>query len=304
MRTVYARLSERATAFSQSSQYGIWIMIIAMLLFPSVDVLAKMLSKSLSPVQISFLRVACQALFVLAAARTLPRLLYPGALTARLLLCAALVNTAIIFMIWGLAFLPVANAIALFFIEPLLLMLLSALLLKEKSSALRYVLAAVGLLGAMIVIRPNWQLYGWPAVLPMCSALFFALYLLLIRTTRERISATQAQSFISLAGTAMLGTLLWLGQGTDLAVVSWHHIAASDYSLILLLGFFAALTHWMMGKAFTLNQANVLAPFRYLEIISATALGYLIFNDIPDAMTWLGTAIILGSGIMLMRLDK
>ncbi|MEH6444658.1 MAG: EamA family transporter, partial [Oceanospirillaceae bacterium] len=115
----------RAKTFSQSSQFGIWIVVLAMLLFPSLDVLAKLLAKTLSPVQISFLRAICQALFFLVVMRTLPRFNYPLKLTINLLLCAVVMNTGIIFMVWGLIYLPVANAIALFFVEPLLLMLLS-----------------------------------------------------------------------------------------------------------------------------------------------------------------------------------
>jgi drug/metabolite transporter (DMT)-like permease len=213
-------------------------------------------------------------------------------------------NTGIIFMVWGLIYLPVANAIALFFVEPLLLMLLSSIILKEKSSLLRYLLAFIGLVGAMVVIRPNWQLYGWPAILPICCALCFAFYLLIIRSTRDQVSTTQAQAYISLSGTLMLAAVLYFGQSFEIPVLKWNDIVPADYTLILMLGFFATLTHWLMGKAFTLNQANVLAPFRYLEIISATALGYLIFNDIPDLLTWVGTAIILSSGLMLMRLER
>lgn len=294
----------RAKVFSRSSQFGIWIVILAMLLFPSLDVLAKLLAKTLSPVQISFLRALCQALFFLVMMRTLPKLNHPPKVALNLILCAVFMNTGIIFMVWGLIYLPVANAIALFFVEPLLLMLLSSVILKEKSSFARYLLAFIGLIGAMIVIRPNWQLYGWPAILPICCALCFAIYLLIIRGTRSQVSTTQAQAYISLAGTSLLGLALYIGQGFDIPVLKWNTVVPADYSLIFLLGFFATLTHWLMGKAFTLNQANVLAPFRYLEIISATALGYIIFNDIPDLMTWVGTAIILSSGLMLMHLDK
>lgn len=300
----YNRVNTRARTFSHSSQFGIWIVILAMLLFPSLDVLAKLLAKTLSPVQISFLRAACQAIFFLVMMRGLPKLIYPPKLSLTLILCAACMNTGIIFMVWGLIYLPVANAIALFFVEPLLLMLLSSIILKEKSSFVRYLLAVIGLIGAMVVIRPNWQLYGWPAILPICCALCFALYLLIIRGTRSQVSTTQAQAYISLVGTILLGLVLLFGQSFDIQVLKWNTVIPENYTLIFLLGFFATLTHWLMGKAFTLNQANVLAPFRYLEIISATALGYIIFNDIPDLMTWVGTAIILSSGLLLMKLDN
>ena len=275
-----------------------------MLLFPTLDVLAKLLAKTLSPVQISFLRVFCQGLFFVVMMRGLPRLRYPIKLTINLLLCAVFMNTGIILMVWGLMYLPVANAIALFFVESLLLMLLSSVILKEKSSATRYFLAFIGLVGAMIVIRPNWQLYGWPAILPIGCALCFAVYLLIIRSTRTEVSTTQAQAYISLSGVAILGLVLYAGKSLAIPVLKWNPVVPENYSLILMLGFFATLTHWLMGKALTLNQANVVAPFRYLEIISATALGYLIFNDIPDMMTWVGTAIILSSGLLLMRLER
>ncbi len=294
----------RVKTYSESSQFGIWIVVLAMLMFPSLDVLAKLLAKTLSPVQISFLRVVCQALFFVVMMRKLPRLNYPIKLTINLLLCAIVMNTGIILMVWGLMYLPVANAIALFFVEPLLLMLLSSVILKEKSSPIRYLLAVIGLVGAMIVIRPNWQLYGWPAILPIGCALCFAVYLLIIRSTRSQVSTTQAQAYISLAGTLILGLVLYVGKNLTIPVLSWNPIVPENYSLILLLGFFATLTHWLMGKALTLNQANIVAPFRYLEIISATALGYLIFNEIPDFMTWVGTAVILSSGLMLMRLER
>lgn len=111
-------------------------MILAMLLIPSVDVLAKLLSKDLGPVQISFLRVAFQAVFMLAAIRGLPRLIHSAALTKKLLIASLLVNLAVTSMVWSLVTMPVANAVALFFIEPLLVMLLSSLLLKRNQHRL------------------------------------------------------------------------------------------------------------------------------------------------------------------------
>lgn len=303
--TQASRFSQRFNlARTGNPQHGVWIMMIAMLLIPSVDVLAKLLAKELSPVQITFLRVAFQSLFVLAALRSLPTLIHPTALTLRLLMSCLFINAAIISMVWGLTHLPVANAIALFFIEPLLLMLLSSLLLKERSSPVKYLLVLIGLIGAMVVIRPNWQLYGWPSVLPMLAALFYALYLISIRSTRSQLPSSQAQAYISLAGTLLLGAVLLLGLGNSLQLMEWATIQPAHYTLILLLGFFSALTHWLISSAFSLTKASVLAPFRYLEIIGAATLGYLIFNEIPDLLTWLGMSIILLSGLAVLYLER
>ncbi|MCV6590314.1 MAG: DMT family transporter [Marinobacterium sp.] len=303
-------LSNRLSARQDShAQGGIWIMILAMLLIPSVDVLAKLLSTDLSPVQITFLRVAFQSVFMLIAIRRLPRLLHSFPLTRKLLLCCLFVNMAVIFMVWGLAYLPVANAVALFFIEPLLVMLLSAVLLKEKSTPIKYMLAVVGLSGTLVVIRPEWQLYGWSSTLPMLSALFYALYLITIRTTRNKLSTAEAQAYISLVGTVLLAALLLAGPlltglGQTIPLLNWGDINSHHYGFIVLLGFFSALTHWLISTAYTLSPASMLAPFRYIEILGAAALGYLVFNELPDALTWLGMAIILGAGLAIVYLER
>lgn len=293
---------------TEDVQRGIGLMMLGMLLIPGVDVLAKLLSDALSPVQITFLRVMFQALFMLIAIRGLPRLRHDRALTGKLWLCCLFVNLAVILMVWGLAYLPVANALALFFIEPLLVMLLSALLLNERASPIRYLLAVVGLGGALVVIRPNWQLYGWPSLLPMASALFYALYLISIRTTRSRLPSAEAQAWISLAGTLLLTAVLLAGtvltdRGWSLPLLNWGTIEPHHYGLIVLLGFVSALTHGLISTAYTLSPASLLAPFRYLEILGAAALGYLVFHELPDALTWLGMAIILGSGLAIVYME-
>ena len=297
----FSQFSERHRTHQQS---GLWIMILAMLLIPSVDVLAKLLSKDLAAVQISFLRVALQAVFLVVAIRGLPRLIHSTPLTGKLLLASFLVNMAVTCMVWSLVTMPVANAVALFFIEPLLVMLLSSFLLNEKSTPIKYLLAMIGLAGAMVIIRPNWQLYGWSSVLPMLAALFYALYLITVRTVRSQLPTSEMQAYISLVGIMIMGAVLVVGQATEVEVLQWSSIQSAHWYLLVMLGFFSALTHWLISTAFSLSKATTLAPLRYLEIISATALGYIIFDDYPDLLTWVGTAIILGSGLCLVYLDK
>lgn len=297
----FSQLSEHKKDHQQN---GLWIMILAMLLIPSVDVLAKLLSKDMAPVQISFLRVALQAVFLVVAIRGLPRLIHSTSLTGKLLMASFLVNTAVTCMVWSLVTMPVANAVALFFIEPLLVMLLSSFLLNEKSTPVKYLLAMIGLAGAMVVIRPNWQLYGWSSVLPMLAALFYALYLITVRTVRTQLPTSEMQAYISLVGILIMGAVLIVGQTTEIEVLQWSSIQSAHWHLLVMLGFFSALTHWLISTAFSLSKATTLAPLRYLEIISATALGYIIFDDYPDLLTWVGTAIILGSGLCLVYLDR
>ncbi len=283
---------------------GVWLMVAAMLILPAVDVLAKLLSQDLSPIQISFLRVTVQAVLLMIVMRKLPRLHYPWPLTRRLVIAACLVNMAITAMIWALAYLPVANAVALFFVEPLLVMLLSAVILREPSSLVKYMLAFTGLVGAMIVIRPNWVLYGWHTLLPVCAALCYALYLVQIRALGGQIAAVPLQAYLSLVGAVLLLLTLLIGQSSGIKELSWLSVSAAHWRYILALGAVSALTYWLISWAFTLSQASVLAPFRYLEIIGATMLGYWVFDEYPDALTWVGSGVILVSGLAVIFVDR
>ncbi|WP_417593893.1 DMT family transporter [Oceanospirillum sp.] len=289
----------------QNNQSGLIIMILAMLLVPTVDVLAKILTQSLGPVQVSFIRTLLQTLLVMlillqspAGAGSLRRLTL--ALKIRLSIAGVLISTAITFMMWSLKELPVANAIALFFIEPLLLMALSGLILKERTPWVRYLAAIVGLIGAMVVIRPNWQLYGFSAVLPMLAALCYALHFIVIRKCRDHLQPLQIQAGTGIAGILFLGLLLIAGNHTEEAVLHWSHLQSNHLPLLALLGAVSAISYLMINVAFHRSAASTLAPFQYLEIVSATFLGFLVFSEYPDTLTLVGTGIILGAGLFVI----
>ncbi|MEF8834248.1 MAG: EamA family transporter, partial [Halofilum sp. (in: g-proteobacteria)] len=139
------------------------LMAVAMLLVPGLDAIAKTLTATLAPAQIAWGRFLFQTLAIL------PVLWFSGRRirTSRPLLHGArglLLASALLLIIWAFQYLPLANAIAIFFVEPLILTLLSAAFLGERIGPRRLAAVAVGLIGALIVIRPNWTLFGWTAV--------------------------------------------------------------------------------------------------------------------------------------------
>jgi len=293
----------------QSNQSGLIIMILAMLLVPSVDVLAKILTQSLSPVQVSFIRTLLQTLLILlilgrssAGLKSLSGL--TSELKLRLGFAGILITSAITFMMWSLKELPVANAIALFFIEPLLLMVLSGLILKERTPWVRYLAAIVGLIGALVVIRPNWQLYGFSALLPMLAALCYALHFIVIRKCRDRLQPLQIQAGTGIAGILFLSILLILGSQNEEAVMQWYTLDSTHLPLLALLGAVSAASYLMINVAFHRSAASTLAPFQYLEIVSATLLGFLVFSEYPDSLTLVGTGIILGAGLFVIAHEQ
>ncbi len=292
---------------------GMMLMLGASLILPAMDAIAKLLSAELAVGQVAFLRFALQFFLLLPAALMLNagwrqfRNLHRRAL---LKLCIAGVSAAaaITCLYWGQAHMPLANAIAIFFAEPLLLTLISALVLKEKVGLRRYVAVVVGLCGAMLVVRPNWTMFGPVAVLPLLAALFYAVHLATLRSITASVGGLVVQVISSGVACLFLALLVWGGNFYPMELFNWKIPTQSALWLLAGMGVLSAASHMMITLAFKHTPASVLAPFQYLEIFSATILGYYLFGDFPDLLTWLGTAVILGAGCYMFyaesRLNK
>ena len=279
---------------------GASMMIGAMLIAPGLDVIAKLLLDRLSPAQVAAGRFIVQTL-VLAPVLMRPgisRRPAPGHALAGLCLGAALVclNNALTVM-------PVANAIAIFFVEPLILTALGALVLKERIGWRRVAAIAVGLVGALVVLRPNVAEYGATALFPLATALFFAFYMLITRAMSRHRRGGAGLQFWSGAFAAMALVLAALAEGAvaEGPRVGLFELNGREWLLFAGLGALAALSHRLIVLALTRVEAGIAAPFQYLEIVSATLLGWLVFGDFPDALTWAGTAIIVGAGLYVFH---
>ncbi len=287
-----------------STEKGMGIITLAMLLIPGMDAIAKLLAPALSPAQIGCLRFAMQTLLLAGFMMRDRTGLAIRPVLGQLMLSGLWIATALTFLFWGLTYLPLANNIAIFFVEPLLLMLMSAWFLGEKVGRHQYGAVFVGLLGALIVIRPNWEAYGWVTVLPLLAATFYAAHMATLRHLSGRISGLASQFWSGVFACLFLVLAMLVGNMSGFEQLEWRPNIAAHWQLLLLLGVLSALAFGLINAAFKRAPASLLAPFQYLEIISATALGYLLFGDYPDAITWLGTAIILGSGLYLFQRER
>jgi len=290
-------------ARQRNVEKGMALMALTMVLVPGIDAVAKLLSATLPPGQ-----VACGR-FVFQTAILLPLMLLtrrrirsgqPGVHAARGVLLAG----AILLLFWALKYLPIANAIAIFFVEPLVLTLFSAVFLGESVGLRRLGAVGVGLVGALVVIRPNWAAFGWPAVLPLGTAVCFAGYLALTRHSAAAEEPLAMQLWAGLFAALALGVTVAIGAGLDIPVIAVTWPGAREWGLLVLLGLLSALGHVMLAFAFRYAAAGILAPFQYLEIISATLLGVLLFGDFPDPMTWAGTAVIVAAGMYVFVRER
>ena len=278
---------------------GMVLMAIAMLIIPGIDVFAKLLTPTMSAGQIVWFRFFVQSLLIT------PMILYlklwhvpPGTLglqISRGILLAA----ATVFFFAALKDLSIAQAIAIFFVEPLILTLLSAVFLGEVIRIRRILAIVIGFIGAVIIIRPTFFNVGLPALYPLGTALCFALYLMVTRKISNQVHALQMQWMVGISATLFLTVLLLIGEATGMAVFQASTPEGINIIWVLCLGLVATIGHLTLVHALRKAPASVLAPFQYVEIIGATVFGYLVFGDGLDMPTIIGVSIIITSGLYL-----
>ncbi len=281
-----------------SPSWGILFMVTGTMIVPVMDAIAKFLGDSLSPVQITWGRFLFQ--FILMGVAIIPllgvRALWPkrpGIHAVRGILLAI----ATTFFFFSLQALELANAIAIFFVQPMILTLLAMLFLGEKIGWHRKGAVLAGFLGALLVIQPGSDSFTPAALLPMCAAFFFSCYLVVTRSVAN-IDHPLIMQFASGFGAAVaLSLVLLAGLLTDSP--QWTPVLPDlmQWFWLMLIGLIAAVGHLLVVIAVNRAPASLLAPFGYVEIIAATALGWLIFDDWPDALSWLGITVIVLSGL-------
>lgn len=196
---------------------------------------------------------------------------------------------------------PLADAMAIAFVAPMLTQLFAGLFLGEKVKPKVYLVSLVALVGVAIILRPNLAELGWAAILPLVSAVFFALMIVLNRASAGQDSALAAQVYaasicalilIALATTANLSGF----EGLTFGWPSWDVVARCAVVAVT-----ASTAHWLVYVGTLRAGAAQVAPAIYTQMLVALSLGWAIFGDVPDALTILGAGIIIASGLYLWR---
>lgn len=277
---------------------GIAFMTVGMLLVPVMDAIAKHLGQHLSPMQITWGRFFFQFLFTgVAIVITLDtKALFPS----RPIVHAArglLLAIATTFFFFSLLYLPLADAIAIFFIQPMLLTALSALFLGEKIGWHRRIAVLTGFAGAMLIIRPGTETFSLASLLPLATAAFYAGYITLTRSVANIDHPLSMQFSSSISAMLLLSIALALAYFSNNPLFAPQIPTTIQWSWLATVGLISTLGHLLVVIALNRAPASLLAPFSYLEIVSATALGWLIFNDWPTTMSWVGIIVIVCSGL-------
>lgn len=298
MREAAAPLLARLEQGTQSITWGIFFMVSGTMIVPIMDAIAKILGGSISPLQVTWGRFFFQALMMSVAIVILygPSMLRPkrpGIHGIRGILLAI----ATTFFFFSLVHLPLADAIAIFFVQPMLLTLLSAVFLGESIGWHRKIAVVTGFIGALMIIKPGSDAFTLAALLPIGAAFFFSGYLVVTRSVAN-IDNPMTMQFASGLG-ATIALSIGLIPGTLLNSQAWgaQFPTTVEWGYLACIGLIAAVGHLLVVIAVNRAPTSVLAPFGYVEIIAATLLGWFIFSDWPDAFSWLGIAIIVLSGL-------
>lgn len=271
---------------------GIGLMLLAMAILPGIDVIAKHMGQAGTPIMILvWARLTFGAVLTLPFAARAARLeeLLPDRPFLHGLR-AGLLMASTFFFFYSVKFLPIADALAIFFVQPLVLTALSPLVLREKVGPRRWAAVAVGFLGTLIIIRPGLAEVNPGVAFALGAGTSLALYFLLTRRIAGRAKAIVTTFHTNLLGAAISSVLV---------AFLWQPPSAQDWLLLLLLALIANLGHYLIVRAYDHAEASLLAPLSYTEMITSTALGWAFFGDFPDGWTFLGVAILIASAIYI-----
>ena len=197
---------------------------------------------------------------------------------------------------YGLRHLPLSEAYAIFFVAPLLITLFAALILRERVGAQRWLAIAVGFAGMLIVLRPTGSgALTLSGLAIFACAIGYALSAILVRVL-GRTDTTPSMVF-------WLMLLISIGAGA-LALPGWRPIDAAHWPVIAGVGLIGSLGQWAITEAFRRGEASFVAPLEYTALIWGVALDWTIWRTLPAPITWIGAAVIIASGIFLIRRER
>ena len=290
-------MNTTARPIDKGNIHAIYAMMIAVAMFALMDTVMKMLAATMPAIQVAALRSLCS--LPLVCLYLLWRGAFRGVFGIRYplhFLRAAVGISMLFFFSYGLKTLSLAQAYTIFFVAPAMVTALSVLVLGEKVDARRWIAIVVGLVGVVIALRPSGDgFFTLGALAILGSALGYAISAIagriLARTERSEHMVFWLMCMMAIGATA-------------LALPGWVALGVEHVWLLVALavtGFFGQLA---ITEAFSHGNASAVAPFEYTALAWGVGIDFMLWQVLPDGYTMLGAAIIIASGIYLIRHEK
>ena len=221
--------------------------------------------------------------------------------------CVVIANTMLFL---GLAALPIADAVAIYFISPLVIAIFSVIFLGEHVGPRRWAAIAVGFAGVLLVVKPGTSAFQLASLLPAIAAVFYSALHIISRHIGDTESAA-TMAFYILVTFILFSTGMGLltgdgryagagGPALDFLLRAWAPIDPNDWPVLIMLGTTGVAGGYLIGQAYRLAEAAYAAPFDYLAMIMAIIWGVTVFDTWPDMFSWMGILLILGAGLFLL----
>lgn len=271
---------------------GIAFICISGVLLATMNGVAKLLGEHYNSLQVSWARAFGHIVFMSLAflpryGTAMLRSRRPGLQLTR----SALLFSSNICFFFAITFIPIAEAASISLTAPLIVALLAWPMLGEHTTTGRLVALAIGFMGVLVVIRPGSELFHPATLLVLCSATFYGIYQILTRRVGPFDPPETSAIYSSVvASFGLLAVLPFVWKTPD---------SAFTVALFCSLGVLGSLGHYCVARALIYAPANVVSPFQYFQLLGSVAIGYLFFDALPDAVTWLGAGIIVGAGLYI-----
>jgi drug/metabolite transporter (DMT)-like permease len=279
---------ERARATAQ----GIGLMIVAVALFSLMDAMVKWLGTTYPTLQIVFFRslfafVPLSVFLIRGGGLAAMRTQRPLQHAIRSLIGLS----ALISFFYAYSQMPLANAVAIGFAAPLFMTALSVPLLGEKVGPRRWIAVLIGFVGVLVIVRPDAGIFEGAAPVALAGTVFYALAMIFVRKLSRTETSTSIVFYFTLTCTVITGAFM---------PFLWVTPDAAGWVMLITVGLIGGLAQITMTNALRLADLSVVAPFDYTALLWTGGFGFLIWNEVPGAHVWLGTAIVVASGIYIL----
>ncbi|GGD36721.1 DMT family transporter [Sinisalibacter lacisalsi] len=280
------------------ARLGILLMLAATFVFAMQDGISRHLAGEYNVLMVVMIRYWFFAAFVIAVATRKAGGWRAAAYTSQPVLQVVrglVLILEICVMIAAFVVLGLIESHAIFASYPLIIAALSGPILGERVGPWRWVAIAVGFVGILIILQPGVAVFSPAALIPLTSALLFALYGLLTRYAARRDSTATSFFWTGTVGAVAI---------TLAGVWFWEPMTGPDWGWMALLCITGALGHWLLIKCYEVSEASAVQPFAYFQLVFASALAIVVFDERIASNVAIGAAIVVGAGLFTIYRER
>ncbi|KEJ94943.1 Permease of the drug/metabolite transporter (DMT) superfamily [Pseudosulfitobacter pseudonitzschiae] len=281
-----------------NTRLGVGLMVLTTFVFAMQDGISRHLASEYNVLMVVMIRYWFFAAFVVAIARAKAGGIRAAARTEQMALQifrGLLLAAEICVMVLAFTILGLVESLAVFTCYPLLVAALSGPILGESVGWRRWAAIGVGFVGVLIILQPGIGVFNPAAVIPLVSAIMFALYALLTRYVARKDTSATSFFWTGVAGAvAMTGVGIWF----------WEPMAPTDWAWMATLCVTGAFGHWLLIRVYEVAEASAVQPFAYMQLVFGSMLGVTVFNEVIAWNVATGAGIVVAAGLFTLWRER